>query len=154
MKWFALILLLTACKAKQPLIINNHTRTTVRDSIVKDTIMQTLQDSAWLQLYLKCVDGRVVIDKELQKMSRDLKMIHSFENGMLKIQADYYNELLMEVDKLYRIIETTKSETVIIQPEPEKAEKKLRWWQEPISYGLWVLIIMVLIWIANKIWKA
>lgn len=148
MKYLALILLLTACKTKQPLIINNHTQTTVRDSIVKDTVRETLIDSAFLELYLKCIDGRVVIDKEIQKMSRNLSMIHHFDNGLLTVQSDYYNQLKMEFDRVYRIIEKQK-ETTVIQPPME--QPKSRWWERLIEVLTIIGVVFIIILILKKL---
>jgi hypothetical protein len=139
-KLLAITLCLFSCKPKQPLIINNHTQTTVRDSIVKDTVSITVSDSAFLQLYLKCVDGRVVIDKELQKMSRNLSMIHNFDNGLLTVQSDYYNQLKMEFDRVYRIIEKQK-ETTVIQPPIQQPKPK---WREMLFEVLMIALVILI----------
>jgi hypothetical protein len=143
-----MMLALFSCKSKQPLVINNHTQTTVRDSIVKDTITKTLHDSAFLELYLKCVDGRVVIDKELQKMSRNLSMIHKFDNGLLTVQSDYYNQLKMEFDRVYRIIEKQK-ETTVIQPPIQQPKSK--WWERMFEVLIIIGVVFILILILRKL---
>jgi hypothetical protein len=143
-----MLIALFSCKSKQPLIINNHTQTNVRDSIVKDTITKTLHDSAFLELYLECIDGRVVIDKELQKMSRNLSMIHHFDNGLLTVQSDYYNQLKMEFDRVYRIIEKQK-ETTVIQPPIEQTRSK--WWERLIEVLTIAGVVIIGILILRKI---
>jgi hypothetical protein len=143
-----MMLSLFSCKAKQPLIINNHTQTTVRDSIVKDTVSITVADSAFLQLYLKCVDGRVMIDKELQRMGKDLKMMYKLENNLLTAVANYDATLLQEIDRLIRIIET-KKETTFIQPPLEQPKSK--WWERLFEVLMIAVVILIGIIILRKL---
>lgn len=140
-----MMLALFSCKSKQPLIINNHTSTTVRDSIVKDTISITVADSAFLQLYLSCKDNQVVIDKELKRIWGQLGLIYKFENGLLTINADYQATLLQEIDRLIRIIETTKETAVILPPIEQPKQDRIKWWERPLQVGLYLLIIGILI---------
>jgi hypothetical protein len=155
-----LLILLTSCVTEKqrnricatcPQVIERHDSTVIRESITRDTSYIPLHDSAFYHLYLKCVDGRVVIDKELKQLGRMIRQSYTLEDGVLKIQAEIKDSLMHVIERLTKEIETIKTETktTIIQPEKES----LRWWQKTLNALLWALVIFTLITIIHKLWK-
>jgi hypothetical protein len=56
------------------------------------------------------------------------------------------------IERLTKEINTVKTETKtpIITPQPEDS---IKWWQQPLRFGIWVIVIMVLIYAAEKLYK-
>lgn len=154
LKLIAFIALIASCKTKPQIIIQRTDSVTITERIERDTISIPLHDSAFYELYLKCVDGRVEIDRELKQLGRMLRLSYELEGNTLRINSIIEDSLMHVVERLTREIERTRSEVItpVFDPEPPK-ETGLKWWQKPLSFAFWVLVIMILIYIAEKLYK-
>jgi hypothetical protein len=148
-----LLILLTSCVTEKhrnricatcPQIIERHDSTVIRESISRDTTYVPMMDSAFYQLYLKCIDGRVVIDKELKQLGRMINLSYTLEGNMLKIQSDVQDSLMHIIERLTKEINTVKTETKtpIITPQPEDS---IKWWQWPIIVLLWCICAIAIV---------
>jgi hypothetical protein len=150
---FLLAILLTSCVTERkrnricatcPQIIERHDSTVIRESISRDTTYVPMMDSAFYQLYLKCIDGRVVIDKELKQLGRMINLSYTLEGNMLRIQSDVQDSLMHIIERLTKEINTVKTETKtpIIMPQPEPS---IKWWQWPLIVLLWSVCAIAIV---------
>jgi hypothetical protein len=97
--------------------------------------MVPIIDSAFYRLYLKCVDGRVVIDKEIKQLGRIINQQYSLDNNVLNFQSTVIDSLMNIISRYERnTIQTiTETKTPIVIPE----EDKLKWWHLLIIGLLW-----------------
>jgi hypothetical protein len=148
MKYIALLILLTSCVTERqrqricnncPQIIDRHDTTIVKETVTHDTTMVPIIDSAFYRLYLKCVDGRVVIDKEIKQLGKMINQQYTLDNNVLKFQSTVIDSLMNIISRYERNTVQTITETktpIIVQ------DKGLKWWHWLV--GIAVLLILIL----------
>jgi len=148
MKYIALLILLTSCVTERqrqricnncPQIIDRHDTTIVKETVTHDTTMVPIIDSAFYRLYLKCVDGRVVIDKEIKQLGRIINQQYTLDNNVLNFQSTVIDSLMNIISRYERNTVQTITETktpIIVQ------DKGLKWWHWLV--GIAVLLILIL----------
>lgn len=143
-----IILLLLAfvfsCKSAKPVLPSstNTTKTITVTEVVKDTIVKTEKDSTYYKAWLKCQDGKVVIEKEAAVPKKTTK---SLQNPAVKITDN-----VLEVDCITKATEMFLQwkehhqnevvETIIREPYP--VEKDLSWWEQ-LCIGLGKVSLLV-----------
>jgi hypothetical protein len=148
MKYIALLILLTSCVTERqrqricnncPQTIERHDTTIIKETVTHDTTHIPIIDSAFYRLYLKCVDGRVVIDKEIKKLGRMINQQYTLDNNVLNFQSTVIDSLMNIISRYERnTVQTiTETKTPIIVPE-----NGLKWWHWLI--GIAVLLILIL----------
>jgi hypothetical protein len=148
MKYIALLILLTSCVTERqrqricnncPQTIERHDTTIIKETVSHDTTHIPIIDSAFYRLYLKCVDGRVVIDKEIKQLGRMINQQYRLDNNVLNFQSTVIDSLMNIISRYERnTVQTiTETKTPIIVPE-----NSLKWWHWLI--GIAVLLILIL----------
>jgi hypothetical protein len=142
------ILTLTSCVTERqrqricnncPQTIERHDTTIIKETVTHDTTHIPIIDSAFYRLYLKCVDGRVVIDREIKQLGKMINQQYTLDNNVLKIQSTVIDSLMNIISRYERnTVQTiTETKTPIIVPE-----NGLKWWHWLI--GIAVLLILIL----------
>jgi len=118
--------------------IERHDTTIIKETITHDTTHIPIIDSAFYRLYLKCVDGRVVIDKEIKQLGKMINQQYSLDNNVLNFQSTVIDSLMNIISRYERnTVQTiTETKTPIIVPE-----NGLKWWHWLI--GVAVLLILI-----------
>jgi hypothetical protein len=148
MKYIALLILLTSCVTERqrqricnncPQTIERHDTTIIKETVTHDTTHIPIIDSAFYRLYLKCVDGRVVIDKEIKQLGKMINQQYTLDNNVLNFQSTVIDSLMNIISRYERnTVQTiTETKTPIIVPE-----NGLKWWHWLI--GVAVLLILIL----------
>jgi hypothetical protein len=148
MKWIALLILLSSCVTERqrqricnncPQTIERHDTTIIKETVTHDTTHIPIIDSAFYRLYLKCVDGRVVIDKEIKKLGKMINQQYTLDNNVLKFQSTVIDSLMNIISRYERnTVQTiTETKTPIIVPE-----NGLKWWHWLIGVVLILILIL------------
>jgi uncharacterized membrane protein len=147
--------LLTSCMTPRRLkrfCANCPTQTTILSKdctyIYRDTFeVQLPQDSTFLRLYLKCVNGQVVASREIKELGKLIDIEYKLIDSILQVKAFTIDtaSILAAYEKTMQ--KKSTQERVVVQAEPES-----RW----LIYTLCVLIaalIAVLIYAFRAITK-
>jgi hypothetical protein len=148
MKYLALLILLTSCVTERqrqricnncPQTIERHDTTIIRETVSHDTSYVPIIDSAFYKLYLKCVDGKVVIDKEIKQLGKIINQKYTLDNNVLKFQSTVIDSLMNIISRYERnTVQTiTETKTPIIV-----TEKGLKWWHWLIGVVLILILIL------------
>jgi len=122
-----------------PVTIERKDTTIIKETVTHDTTHVPVIDSAFYQLYLKCVDGRVVIDKEIKQLGRMINQQYSLDNNVLNFQSTVIDSLMNIISRYERntVQKITETKTPIIVQD-----KGLKWWHWLV--GIAVLLILIL----------
>jgi hypothetical protein len=148
MKYLALLILLTSCVTERqrqricnncPQTIERHDTTIIKEIVSHDTSYVPIIDSAFYRLYLKCVDGRVVIDREIKQLGRMINQKYTLDNNVLNFQSTVIDSLMNIISRYERnTVQTiTETKTPIIVPE-----NSLKWWHWLIGVVLILILIL------------
>jgi hypothetical protein len=148
MKWIALLILLSSCVTERqrqricnncPQTIERHDTTIIKETVTHDTTHIPIIDSAFYRLYLKCVDGRVVIDKEIKQLGKMINQQYTLDNNVLKFQSTVIDSLMNIISRyeLNTVKTITETKTPIIVPE-----NGLKWWHWLIGVVLILILIL------------
>ena len=131
--------ILTSClteKRRQKICANCPTQTTIISKdctyIYRDTMqVQIPQDSTFLRLYLKCVNGQVVASREIKELGKLIDIEYKLIDSILQVKASTVDtaSILAAYEKVMR--KESTQERVVVQAKPES-----RW----LIYTLCVLI--------------
>jgi len=146
MKYIALLILLSSCVTERqrqricnncPQTIERHDTTIIKETVTHDTTHVPIIDSAFYRLYLKCVDGRVVIDKEIKQLGRMINQQYTLDNNVLNFQSTVIDSLMNIISRYERnTVQTiTETKTPVVVPENEK---EIKWW-------FWLIVFAVLL---------
>jgi hypothetical protein len=124
---------------KCPQTIERHDTTIIKETVTYDTTHIPIIDSAFYKLYLKCVDGRVVIDKEIKHLGKMINQQYTLDNNVLKFQSTVIDSLMNIISRyeLNTVKTITETKTPIIV-----TENGLKWWHWLI--GIVLILILIL----------
>jgi len=122
-----LLLLLTSCMTPrrfEKFCANCPTQTTIISKdctyIYRDTFeVQLPQDSTFLRLYLKCVNGQVVASREIKELGKLIDIEYRLIDSILHVKALTVDtaSILAAYEKVMR--KESTQERVVVQAEPE-----------------------------------
>lgn len=110
------------------------------ETVERDTSYIQVNDSAFYKLYLSCVDGKVVIEKEIKQLGRMIKTNYKIEDNVLHMQALLNDSLMNVIERLTRQVNVVKTETVAPIIVPEKGKE----WKWLIIAALVIILILVI----------
>jgi hypothetical protein len=122
-----------------PQTIERHDTTIIKETVSHDTSYVPISDSAFYKLYLKCVDGRVVIDKEIKQLGKMINQKYTLDNNVLNFQSTVIDSLMNIISRYERntVKTITETKTPIIVPE-----NGLKWWHWLIGVVLILILIL------------
>jgi hypothetical protein len=91
-----ILLTLTSCVTERqrqricnncPQTIERKDTTIIKETVSHDTTHIPIIDSAFYRLYLKCVDGRVVIDREIKQLGKMINQQYTLDNNVLNFHS-------------------------------------------------------------------
>jgi hypothetical protein len=143
-----MLMLITSCVTERqrqricnncPQTIERHDTTIIKETVSHDTSYIKVIDSAFYKLYLKCVDGKVVIDKEIKQLGKMINQKYTLDNNVLKFQSTVIDSLMNIISRYERnTVQTiTETKTPIIVPE-----NGLKWWHLLIGFALILILIL------------
>jgi hypothetical protein len=132
-----------------PVTIERKDTTIIKETVTHDTTHIPIIDSAFYRLYLKCVDGRVVINKEIKQLGKMINQQYSLDNNVLKFQSNVIDSLMNIISRYERnTLQTiTETKTPIIVPEEDKS----KWWERLIEVLTIAGVVIIGILILRKI---
>jgi hypothetical protein len=143
-----LLLTLSSCvteRQRQRICNNCPTNTTINNT-VRDCTYQVLKevkvpvdpDSSLLKLYLKCVNGKVVLDKDIKELGRLINMEYELLDGIMNIKASTFDTATFKAQIYMEIREIVKESLKEVEHRPyDIPDDKLKWYHLLIIGLLW-----------------
>ncbi|MDN3671504.1 hypothetical protein QWY99_22135 [Flavobacterium branchiarum] len=122
---------LVACKSSSvvpPTTIETTTTVTTKE-VVRDTTFKIPQDNSYYKAYLECVNGKVVMNKDVKPVSTPGKHLEppkvNLQDNILTVDCKAEAiKLFAQWKDVY-----TKEHQQIIKKIPYPVERELSWWQ-------------------------